>query len=114
MTGTLRNPIMVVFLSIITCGIYTLFWMYSFASELKLYLSDETINPGVDLLFSILCFPYFYYWVYKYSKLVESAQEKAAMTKDDNATLNIILSIFGLGLVSMAILQSSANKIWEK
>jgi hypothetical protein len=56
MTGTvgkIRNPLAVILLSIITIGIYGLYWQYSSFKEMKAY-SGEGIGGGVGLLFAIL------------------------------------------------------------
>jgi hypothetical protein len=51
--GTVRNPVVVILLSIITLGIYFLYWEYASFKELKAY-SGEGIGGGLGLLFAIL------------------------------------------------------------
>jgi hypothetical protein len=51
--GTVRTPVAVILLSIITLGIYALYWEYSSFKELKAY-SGEGIGGGLGLLFAIL------------------------------------------------------------
>jgi hypothetical protein len=51
--GTIRTPIAVILLSIITIGIYALYWEYASFKELKAY-SGEGIGGGLGLLFAIL------------------------------------------------------------
>lgn len=51
--GTVRIPVAVILLSIITLGIYALYWEYSSFKELKAY-SGEGIGGGLGLLFAIL------------------------------------------------------------
>ncbi len=43
-----------------------------------------------------------------------SLPQKAGLKPDENSLLYLILAIFGLFIVDMAIMQSAANKIWEK
>jgi len=113
--GKFRSPAAVIIFTIITCGIYGLIWMYNFAKELKIYLEKEDLNPGLDLFLSIICVPYIIYWSYKYGKVIYEAQQKAGISPaDDNSILYLILTILGLFIVNMAIMQSSANKIWTK
>lgn len=106
-----RNVILVLLLSFITCGIYGLFWQYSISNELKSEVPESNLNPGLDVLLSLLCFPYVYYWYYKASKAAYQAELNCGMRGNDNAILNILLLVFGLGIVSMALLQSQANDI---
>jgi hypothetical protein len=51
--GNTRNPWAVVLLSIITLGIYALYWQYSVFKEMKAY-SGRGIGGGLALLFAIL------------------------------------------------------------
>jgi hypothetical protein len=51
--GNVRSPVAVILLSIITLGIYALYWEYSSFKELKHY-SGEGIGGGLGLLFAIL------------------------------------------------------------
>jgi hypothetical protein len=51
--GHVRSPLAVILLSIITLGIYALYWQYSSFKELKEY-SGEGIGGGLGLLFAIL------------------------------------------------------------
>ncbi|MEI7884059.1 MAG: DUF4234 domain-containing protein [Clostridia bacterium] len=112
--GRVREPLQVLLLSIITCGIYFLYWLYITADEIRVYLQDESINPGMELLLSIICFPYVIYWFYKFGKLAGTAQAKAGEMVDDNSTLFILLAIFGLTIVGAMIMQGQLNKVWTK
>lgn len=51
--GTVRNPVAVILLSLITLGIYSLYWQYVTFKEMKAH-ADEGIGGGLGLLFAIL------------------------------------------------------------
>ena len=51
--GTLRNPWLVILFSLITFGIYNLYWQYATFKEMKQY-SGEGIGGGLGLLFAFL------------------------------------------------------------
>ena len=51
--GTVRSPVVVILLSLITLGIYALYWQYAVFKELKEY-SGEGIGGGLALVFAIL------------------------------------------------------------
>ncbi|MCL2322622.1 MAG: DUF4234 domain-containing protein [Oscillospiraceae bacterium] len=110
--GVVRSPVIVLLLGIVTCGIYYLYWLYITATELKAYTNRGDINPGLDLVLCILCFPYQIYWFYKYSKIIYEEQMKLTSVATDNSIINVILSIFGLGIVSAIIMQSDLNNLW--
>ncbi len=110
--GVIRSPILVFVFSILTCGIYFFYWQYATASELKYYSQRFDINPGIDVLISILCVPYIIYWFYKYSKIVYEEMLKSSNFGSDNSLINTILAIFGLSIVSAIIMQSDLNNLW--
>jgi len=110
-----RSIVAVLLLTFITCGIYTFFWMYLTRDEVKNYLKDASIEPGLEVLLTILCFPYTYYWLYKCSKDIVKAEVKAGVAAPaDNALLNIVLAAFGLFPVCMLIIQSQLNTIIDQ
>jgi len=92
-----------------------LYWLYKTSQELQdARPGYETMAPGLELLLCIVCPPYILYWFYKYGKLIYEIQLEDNMPAEDNAILYLILSIFGLSIVAVAIMQSSMNKIWDK
>jgi len=108
-----RSPAMVVVYTFLTCGIYFFYWLYVTSKDLKGYLgAGDDVNPSMDLVLSIICFPYVIYWFYKYGKLLFEAQKKAGIASaSDESTLYLILTLLGLGVVSMAIMQGNLNKL---
>lgn len=111
--GEVRNPLMVLGLTIITCGLYGLYWIYLMTKELQENLEKPDLNPVLEL---VLCFIPFYvfYWVYKVSLLIDDARVKAGLAKDDKAIINVALMVCCLGIVSMYLMQASINEAWEK
>ncbi|WP_425447569.1 DUF4234 domain-containing protein [Dethiothermospora halolimnae] len=109
-----RSVASVIIFTVITCGIYGLYWIYVTSRDLKDYLGDPEINPGLDLFLCIICFPYTIYWAYKIGKLIVRAQRTSGIMEEDNSILYLLLSIFGLQIVAFAIMQSNLNKIWAR
>ncbi|SCP96037.1 DUF4234 domain-containing protein [Anaerobium acetethylicum] len=111
MNFTKREPVVVLLLSIITCGIYYYYWVYQVTKELGMYLQNDN-NPVLDLLLSLFCAPYGIYWMYKMAKQIAEAQNKAGkFAPVDNSVLYVILGIFGLWVVTALIMQSTINEI---
>jgi Domain of unknown function (DUF4234) len=52
--GELRRPLTVVLLTIVTCGIYGLWWYYRNFEDMKQY-SSEGVGGGLGLLLAIFC-----------------------------------------------------------
>lgn len=106
-----RNIGMAILLSIITCGIYGIVWMISLSNELSQY-NGEKVEGGMEFLLMIVtCGIYAIYWYYKMGQKITRAQMRSGAPIVDNSVLYLILSIFGLGIVSMAIMQSQTNEL---
>ena len=100
-----------IILSIITCGIYNLFWIYLARSEFQKISGNNNINPGLELLLTIICFPYFYYWIYKFSSDIAKYQFETGRFVNNTGLVNLILAVLGLGLISELIIQSQLNDL---
>lgn len=113
--GNERSVFSVIFLTIITCGIYNLYWIYATTNETNDYLEDGDTSGVMVLIYNLLtCGIYGVYWYYKMGKRIQAIQEKSGNYGNDDSVLYLILCIFGLGIVSNAIIQSNLNKIWER
>lgn len=101
-----------ILLSIITCGIYIIYWMYKITKDVTSFNGENT-NPAMELLLMfVTCGIYTYFWNYKMGKRLYTAQLNAGDTHaSDESVLYLILAIFGLGIVSVAIMQSNINKL---
>ena len=113
MKGKERNVALVIIFSILTCGIYSFYWLYATTEDVNYYLGDNDTSGGLVVLFSIItCGIYLLYWYYKIGKRISYSQEKAGVRVSDDSIVFLLLSIFGLSIVSTAIIQSNLNKIW--
>ena len=73
-----RDIALSIVLTVITCGIYGLYWMYKLTNEIhELSGKPRTADGGAVVLYTILtCSFYFYYWLYKIGgELVELRRE---------------------------------------
>lgn len=114
MIGCKRSPALVFIFSVITCGIYFLYWIYKVSEEMRIYNTDDSMSPGLELLICILFPPYIIYWFYKYGNIIFNAHniEEVAIP-DDNGILYLVLAFF-MPIVGAAIMQASLNKLWDK
>ena len=115
MKGSVRNPIVTWILCLFTCGLYTLFWMYTTSNELKGYLekSDEELNPTKDLIISIICGPYAILVLLNIGKNIYEAQVKAGIPNaKDQSVIYLLLCMFACGFGYFKV-QSDLNAIWE-
>ncbi len=111
---TQRNIALAIVLSIVTCGIYMLYWMYCVVTDLNL-ASGETEDTGggmVILLSIITCDIYMLYWFYKAAGKVNKIHSLNGEPQDTSAgILYLLLSLFGFDIVSLALIQNELNKV---
>lgn len=106
-----RSIALSIILSIITCGIYGLFW-YAFMTNDANKVSGEydSTSGGLTILYSLLtCGLYKIYWSYKAGKQLYNAGSNYGKDISDNSILYLILSLFGLSIISDALIQNDLN-----
>ena len=106
-----RNIAVAIILTIVTCGIYGIYWYIKLNDELK-SASGDGFFEGVKnfLLTLVTCGIWGYYWAYKVGKATMDVQQKSNSEVSDNAVLYLILSLLGLNIVVWALLQNELNK----
>lgn len=102
-----RSIFMAIVLTILTCGIYSIYWMIKINDE-SLSITNEKGPSGlvVFLLTLVTCGVYGYYWAYKMGICVDK------MKGNDNGMTGIaflVLSVCGLSIVNYALSQDAIN-----
>lgn len=102
-----RSIVLAVLLSIITCGIYSLYWIYRITEDLNLLTGNyRATSGGMVVLFTIItCGIYGLYWAYKMGQNCSMINGDAS-----GGALNLILAIFGLQIINMALFQDTINR----
>ena len=101
-----------IILSILTCGIYGIYWFICLTDDTnKICNNEKTASGGVAFLLSLVtCGIYTFYWNYMAGKRMYEAGKKYGIAVADNSVLYLILSIFGLGIVNYCLIQNDLNK----
>lgn len=108
-----RNVGMSVFFTIITCGIYGLYWLVCLTDESNECTGRGTTTGGMALLFTIItCGIYSIYWAYKMGDKLDQARAERGVPSGSQAILYLVLSIFGLSIVAWALIQSELNRYY--
>ncbi len=107
-----RNIIAVLLLSFFTCGIYYLYLIYALGNDINEMTRSDSNSPMIDVLLSIVtCGIYTVYWYYKIARQIENMEYDRGMRVSNLAVLCCLLPIFGVGIVSMMIVQNELNKV---
>ena len=108
-----RNLAMAILLTIITCGIYGLYWCYTLTEDSNKISGDPNPTSGgmVILLSIVTCGIYSLFWIYKRGEIIDRFNMQRGLPDGNNAIIYLLLSVFGFGIVSYALLQNELNKI---
>ncbi len=110
-----RNPLGVLGLTLITLGIYGLYWYYKINEEIRDYTGDQTISPGRSLLAVIpgflLIVPPFIAYYNTANHLAQMERERGIATEISPA-LTVILGLV-ISLAMGAYVQEHANRVWD-
>lgn len=103
-----RNIVVALLLTFVTCGIYSIYWMIKLNDEINLLAEEpDATSGGMVFLFSLItCGIYGLYWMYKMGERVDKINNKEGYT----GILYLVLSLFGLGIVSYCLMQDTINK----
>lgn len=106
-----RNIAMVIILSLITCDIYGIYWFVKMTDEAKQLSSSDNAGGGLAFVYTLItCGIYTIYWNYKMGKNMYEAGQKYGINIEDNSVIYLVLSLFGLGIVSECLMQNDLNK----
>ena len=108
-----RNIVTCILLSIITCGIYGIYWFVKMNDEVNELANPPQKTSGVVafLLSLVTCGIYSLYWSYKMGNLLDTADVANGKYSQNRGVIYLVLSIFGLGIVTYCLLQNSINNM---
>ena len=104
-----RGIALCIILSIVTCGIYAIYWMIKINDELNAVSCEQNPTSGVVvwLLSWVTCNIYGLIWMYKMGGKCDNLKGD----QGNSGILYLLLSFFGLGIVSLALMQDTLNKL---
>lgn len=111
-----RSIAVSIIFTIITCGIYNLFWNWYQMEACNELLGREEFKPGMVILLSIVtCGLYFIYYQYCMGGIIVEIQRSRAVTPFENLPIiSLFLSIFGMSIIVDAIHQNELNKFFPR
>ena len=102
-----RSIGMMILLTIVTCGIYNIYWNISFQSELKRN-TGKGFGGGMHFLMMLVTFGiYSIYWQYA------AGTRLAAQGAENRGILYLVFCFIGLSWLNPFLMQAQANKLPE-
>lgn len=116
-----RTIVAYILLSIITCGFYAYYYLYSLAKDINIACDGDGETTSGLLVFMALsfitCGIYAYYWHYKLGNRLYSNASRYGLSFQENGTTILMWDLFGIVLcgvgpfVAMHILMKNSNAI---
>ena len=109
-----RNIALCVILSIVTLGIYGIYWFVKITNDVnKLADPENKTSGGMALLLTIItCNIYGLFWAYKMGGLLDKAQMDRGNPAQNRAILYLILELV-IAPVSWILMQNTINSMIE-
>ena len=102
-----RNIALCIVFSIITFGIYALYWFVCLTNDANQESGQtDATSGGVALLLTIDG----WFWAYKMGEKIDAIKTKNGQSAGNSSILFLLLQLCGLGIVSYAIMQDTINK----
>ncbi|HCA04951.1 MAG TPA: hypothetical protein DEO32_03525, partial [Ruminococcaceae bacterium] len=108
-----RNIAVCIILSLVTCGIYGIYWLICLNDETNQAANDPNATSGgiVFLLTLVTCGIYGIYWCYKMGQQIDVAYKNRGLIPPDKSVLLLVMSLVFLSIVSYALIQDDLNKL---
>lgn len=104
---TERSIALYIVLSVVTCGLFAIYWIFTLNDDMNQISEREASGVLVFLLMIITCGIYGLYWAYKLGQSIDSYYNDG----ESRSVLYLLLSVFGLSIITYAIAQNDFNKI---
>ena len=106
-----RNPALCFILTLVTFGIYGIYWIVQLNNEIQYLAQPEKPTSGgmVVLLTLVTCGLYGIYWSYKMGVQLDAACATYGKPTQSRNVLYLVLYVVGLGIVAWILMQSTLN-----
>lgn len=108
-----RDVMISVILTIVTIGIYGWYWIYKLNEDVNRQSYEQYPTPSSTVLILSICTLGIYgiYWCYKAGQQLDRAYQYRGWQPTQKSVMYLLFCIFGLSIVSLALLQDEVNKI---
>lgn len=106
-----RSIAVSIILSLVTCGIYGIYWMIVLNDDINIISGRNGTSGGMVFLLSLVtCGIYALYWEYQMGMAVEAMHTSRGEPNGSAPVVYLVLGIFGFSIVSYALMQNEINR----
>ena len=110
-----RNIALCVVLTLVTCGIYGIYWFICLTDDTNYAAQEQNAASGVVafLLTLVTCNIYGIYWAYKQGEKIDKIRQAKGLpsSSSNNSVLYLILELVGFGIIAWALMQNELNQL---
>ena len=106
-----RSIALCILFTFLTCGIYGLYWMASINNDINKIANRAGQSGATIVLLTIFtCGIYGWVWMYNSGDTLDRVRVANGEPANGLVWLYILLAVFGLSIVSYALIQSEINR----
>lgn len=106
-----RNIALCIVLSLVTCGIYSIYWFICLTDDTNAAAGEPGTSGVLSFILTVVtCGIYGLYWAYKCGEKLDKAKNDRGMISSNGGILYLILFLFG-GIIAYALIQNELNKL---
>lgn len=108
-----RSVATAIILSIVTCGLYSIYWMIVLNDDINTACNrPQDLSGGVVFLLNLVtCGIYGLYWYYSMGDKLDRLSSSKGEATQYRGLVYLVLGVLGFGIVSYALMQDSLNKL---
>lgn len=108
-----RDIAVCIILSIVTCGIYGIYWFICLTDDTNTVSGRMGDTSGVVafLLSLVTCNIYGLYWAYKQGEKIDEVKSSRGIPSNSSSIAYLLLCLFGFSIVAYALMQNDLNKL---
>lgn len=108
-----RDIVKCVILSIVTCGIWGLVWIYQIGTDIAMLRGDNKPAVVTDLLLTFVsCGLWGFVCAYRWPDALNEELSRRGQQVDTNLpAMSLVMSFFGFQIVGMVLMQEALNKL---
>lgn len=110
-----RDIVISIVLSIVTCGLYGIYWYYKLAQEVNIVTDtpNDTSGGMVLILTIVTCGIYGFYWAYHAGERMAATKRSRGIPSGGSEPVLYLILYLVAGLGAYAIIQNDINLLIE-